>query len=207
MFFIKRAIFYLCSKVTDSVKKGKEGNDFNFPPIYSLNFLNFDLNFGRGCDNVVQYLSLSNEEQPSVRYDYMHLIFVMLPRFKKTLDECQTLQEKLLYCFRHIHKLKERPKQLREKLFKQLFEILEISRFSDVEYSEYMSRFMAKADRKAQMNYAKAVASKQGWRKGVKEGRKEGIVTTAKNMLKDGLDLARVARITKLPEKEILALR
>jgi hypothetical protein len=35
----------------------------------------------------------------------------------------------------------------------------------------------------------------------------EGIKRTAKNMLEDGLDLSLIARYTKLPEKEILALR
>jgi hypothetical protein len=38
-------------------------------------------------------------------------------------------------------------------------------------------------------------------------GVEQGIIKTAKNMLKDGLDLALIARYTKLPEKEILALR
>jgi hypothetical protein len=41
----------------------------------------------------------------------------------------------------------------------------------------------------------------------VAKAEKKGILETARNMLEDGLDLARVARITKLPEKEILALR
>jgi hypothetical protein len=41
----------------------------------------------------------------------------------------------------------------------------------------------------------------------VAKAEKKGIIETAKNMLKEGLDLALVARITKLPEKEILSLR
>jgi predicted transposase/invertase (TIGR01784 family) len=36
---------------------------------------------------------------------------------------------------------------------------------------------------------------------------KRGILETAKNMLKERFDLAVIARITKLPEEEILALR
>jgi hypothetical protein len=41
----------------------------------------------------------------------------------------------------------------------------------------------------------------------VVKSRKEGIIETAKNMLEDGLDLALIARYTKLSEKEILVLR
>jgi predicted transposase/invertase (TIGR01784 family) len=44
-------------------------------------------------------------------------------------------------------------------------------------------------------------------KKGVEKGEKRGVLRTAKNMLKDGLSLTRVARITKLPKEEILALR
>jgi hypothetical protein len=36
---------------------------------------------------------------------------------------------------------------------------------------------------------------------------KRGVIKTAKNMLKEKFDLAVIARITQLPEKEILALR
>jgi predicted transposase/invertase (TIGR01784 family) len=39
------------------------------------------------------------------------------------------------------------------------------------------------------------------------EGKKKGFIETAKNMLKERFDLAVIARITKLPEEEILALR
>jgi len=38
------------------------------------------------------------------------------------------------------------------------------------------------------------------------KGVKKGVLQTAKSMLKDGLSPMRVARITKLPRKEILAL-
>jgi predicted transposase/invertase (TIGR01784 family) len=40
-----------------------------------------------------------------------------------------------------------------------------------------------------------------------KKGITQGILQTAKSMLKDGLSLMRVARITKLSREEILALR
>jgi predicted transposase/invertase (TIGR01784 family) len=43
--------------------------------------------------------------------------------------------------------------------------------------------------------------------KAEKRGISQGIIETAKSMLKEGLDFALVARITKLPKKQIMALR
>jgi hypothetical protein len=110
---------------------------------------------------------------------YIRFAFVILPRFRKSLDECESLRDK------------RKPRQLKGKFFEMLFSLAEISNLSDMGYYEYLSRMMGKADKKAQLEYAR------------EEGRKE----TAKSMLKEKFDLAVIARITKLPKEEILALR
>jgi predicted transposase/invertase (TIGR01784 family) len=189
-YFIKRAIFYLSMSVAKAGKKTKNW-DFDFPNTYSLNFLDFEPDFAKECNDMVQYISLRNDEHPEIKYDYIRFAFVILPRFKKTLDECKSLQEQLIFSLCHAHEYKRKPRQLKGKFFERLFSLAEISNFSDMEHSEYTARMMARYDRYAQLKYAK----------------EEGIIETAKNMLKDGLGVARVARITKLPEKEILALR
>ena len=40
-----------------------------------------------------------------------------------------------------------------------------------------------------------------------KEGIKEGVLTTVKNMLEDGLPVDRVARIAKIPEEQVLTIK
>ena len=40
-----------------------------------------------------------------------------------------------------------------------------------------------------------------------KEGIKEGILTTVKSMLEDGLPVDRVARIAKIPEEQVLTIK
>ncbi|GBU25807.1 hypothetical protein R83H12_02465 [Fibrobacteria bacterium R8-3-H12] len=60
-----------------------------------------------------------------------------------------------------------------------------------MEQDDYIKRAMFRADQREQLRYA----------------RDEGIMQTAKNMLADGLDVARVARITQLPEEQVMALR
>jgi hypothetical protein len=101
---------------------GKKGNwDFNYPKIYSLSFLNFELDFGN--DDVIQYLSFSNEDHPEIRYDYIKMVFVRLSKFSKSLEECHTLQDKLIFSLRHAHELKDKPEQFGEDVFDKIFDI------------------------------------------------------------------------------------
>jgi len=43
-YFIKRAVYYSSLAISDSGKKGEDW-DFNFPNVYSLNFLDYDIDF------------------------------------------------------------------------------------------------------------------------------------------------------------------
>ncbi|MDR2580220.1 MAG: Rpn family recombination-promoting nuclease/putative transposase [Fibromonadaceae bacterium] len=192
--FIKRSIFYSSMSIASSGKKGEDW-DFDFPNVYSLNFLDFEPKFADKRDDVVRYLSLHDDDYPEIRYDYTGFAFVMLPKFNKSLEECVSLHDKLLFTLRNAHKLKSRPKQLRGKFFDGLFKLARISKFTKMEFSQYTSRMMARADRKAQLEYAR------------EEGITQGLIEAAKSMLKEGLDFALVARITKLPKKQVMALR
>nr|AGS52890.1 hypothetical protein [uncultured bacterium contig00016] len=66
--FFKRALLYLSMSIAASAKKG-EGYDFNYPNIYSLNFLDFDMNSGGSTEDIVQYVSLSDDNHPEIRFD------------------------------------------------------------------------------------------------------------------------------------------
>jgi len=105
-FFIKRAIHYICVSVASESKKGDDYN-FDFPKTYSLNFLDFDIDFGKDCTGVVQYYSFSNEDHPENRLDYLSMVFVLLTRFNKRIDECESLHDKLLYSLCHAHEHNE----------------------------------------------------------------------------------------------------
>jgi predicted transposase/invertase (TIGR01784 family) len=196
--FIKRSLFYLCMAVANLAKKGKMESrgkkipyDYNIPVVYTLSFLDFDADFGKGCDEVIQYLSLSNDLHPEIRYNLMRLIYVRLTRFDKTEDECESNLDKMLFIFKNAHNLGKVPKSFNKMVFKRLFEVARISNFTNEELMDY------ERDMKRFSDHANALAYAE----------EKGVIKTAKSMLKDGISPMRVARITKLPRKEILALR
>ncbi|MDR2584064.1 MAG: Rpn family recombination-promoting nuclease/putative transposase, partial [Fibromonadaceae bacterium] len=127
--FIKRTFFYLCMIVCGLAVKGKD-YDFNIPKLYSISFLEFELDFGEGCTEVIQYLSLRNDKHPEISYDILQMIYVILPRFKKKESECETIMDKIIFSLKNGHKLKGVPKSFKEKELLQIFEVARISNFT-----------------------------------------------------------------------------
>ena len=173
-YFIKRVIYYLSMAIVDSARKGEDW-DFNFPNMYSLNFLNYDLYFGENIEEVIQYISFSNEKHPEIRYDYTNLVFVRLTKFNKSVEECESFQDKLLFILCNAHKLEEKPKQLEGELFDRLFEIARISNFNTDELAEYEANRMNILDYNASMIFARKEGVALGRDEGIAIGRDEGV--------------------------------
>ncbi|MDR2556023.1 MAG: Rpn family recombination-promoting nuclease/putative transposase [Fibromonadaceae bacterium] len=200
--FIRRTFYYLCMIISNLAKKGKK-YDFNIPKLYSISFLDFDLDFGKNCTEVVQHLSIRNDKHPEVSYDMLQMTFVILPRFNKTESECKTVMDKILFAFKNGHKLKKAPKSFREKELRDIFSIAEISNFTESELYKYEAIMRNEYDQRAILAYAK----KEGEVIGETRGLKKGILQTAKNMLAKGFSVADVLKATNLPREQVRALK
>jgi len=100
-------------------------------------------------------ISPSNEKYPQIRYDYENFVFIRLTKFRKTLSECESFSDKLLYSLRYAHKLDGKPEQFSGKLFERLFEVAKIANFTPEECSEYEASRMRRWDEYAAMKFAK----------------------------------------------------
>ncbi|MDR2999896.1 MAG: Rpn family recombination-promoting nuclease/putative transposase, partial [Fibromonadaceae bacterium] len=107
-FFMGRILFYLGLTITGIVKKGKEYK-FDLPRIFSLSFLDFDPELEDGNDEIVHHIGLTNLKYPERRHSDLHLAFVVLPKFKVALEECETTLDIWLWLFNNLHKLDEIP--------------------------------------------------------------------------------------------------
>jgi predicted transposase/invertase (TIGR01784 family) len=121
------------------------------------------------------------------------------------------IQDKWLYLFRNMHKLKKIPFGFASRQFKLLFEIAKISNFTESELLDYEESMKYMDDNRAIIDYAKKEGRREGEARGIAIGRArgkaEGFMKAAKSMLAYGLDPVAVARITKLPKKQIMAMR
>ena len=93
----------------------------------------------------------------------------------------------------------ERPKKLQERIFHRLFEAAEIARFSPEEKEQYEESLKSYRDLKNVID----TSFGEGKVEGRVEGRVEGIKEIASNMLKEGLDVEFISKITGLSSDEI----
>ncbi len=120
---------FFLPKVTSNIVEGKKGEDYDF-----------DIEILMDCPDVVQYFSLSNDDYPEIRLDYMNLVFVRLPMFIKPLEECESLQDRILYSLCHAHEHSEQPERLKGNVFDRLFTVIKISNFTPMEQDDYIRR-------------------------------------------------------------------
>ena len=175
--FIKRAAFYSSDTIVASAPKDRKKNkwDYNFPNVYSLNFLHFDLPVWKGNDVVIHPLCYTDKIQPDVQFDFSSLVFVRLSEFKKSLRECESFKDKLLFSIRHAHELDEQPPQLEGEVLDKIFQAAKIANFTSEEYADYMNGVRGDWDHWAEMDYAKEIGFTAGREEGIAVGRDEGI--------------------------------
>jgi len=171
--FIKRTFFCLCRAVSNLVEKGKMkvGDkdvpyDYNIPVVYTLSFLNFEVDFGKGCDELIQYLSIRSDLHPEVRYGIMHMVYVMLPRFVKKWADCEDAFEQLVFLFKNINTLQEKPEGCKDKALEDILESAKISKLSPEELMEYERQKKYLSDYAAALAYA----DKKGENRGIAIG-------------------------------------
>ncbi len=112
--------------------------DYNIPVVYTLSFLDFEVDFGKGCDELIQYLSVSNDLHPEVRYDMMHMVYITLPRFvRETWNDCQDAFEQLIFLFKNINTLHKMPAGCKDKALEAILKSAKISKLSTEELMDY----------------------------------------------------------------------
>ncbi|MCL2207875.1 MAG: PD-(D/E)XK nuclease family transposase [Fibromonadales bacterium] len=138
------------------------------------------------------------------------MAFVRLTRFAKSLDECHTLQDKLLFSLCHAHELNCKPEQFGEEVFEKIFAIARISNFTASERAKYEAEMRNERDQYAIRMTAIKEGKAEGIAMGKAEGRAEGIaigearlLQAARQMKAEGFDATLISRMTSLSEDEI----
>ena len=131
--------------------------------------------------------------------DKLKFVFVEVAKFNKTEDELTTDLDKWLYMLKNLSDLLERPAALRDKIFKRIFDVAEISSLDDEDKKKYISNMQTARDTYNQLEYAK--------KKGREEGQNEERILIATKMLQMKLPVQSISEATGLTEEEVAGLK
>ena len=197
-YFKDRSLYYSSFPIREQAKKGK-GWYYELKRVYTICFLNFTFDKSDEYSHEVKLVDLMTGE---VFYDKLTYLYLEMPKYKKQLPQLNTLYEKWLYAIKHLGDLEERPAELKEAIFKRLFEQAEIAQYTPEERLDYEESLKNFRD----WYSALKTAEKKGHAEGREEGLREGIIKTAQNMKKEGMSDSLIAKMTGLTEQEIAEL-
>jgi predicted transposase/invertase (TIGR01784 family) len=173
-YFVDRSLYYLTHLVQDQLSRGDD--EYTLCPVYFISILNFCLDELSKSDSVRNHYRLKECDMGLELTDKYNLIYIELPKFKKSLEEIHgDVLDGFYYCLKHMGKLEERPLCLQQKVFEQLFMAAKVAKMTQEEYSQYVRIMTTERDRRNQLSFALEKANQQGMEQGIQRGIQKGI--------------------------------
>ena len=217
LFFLKRMQFYACKAYSTQLPAGGEYRDLK--DVFIICIVDFDL-FPKKKDYISSY-NLYDKKTRERDFQAVHYTFVQLRKFYKTKDQLKNIIEKWVYFFRQAEETKE--EDLKEIIGNDLiigkaYDALRQCNWSSEELFAY-DRAKQKEDHDLANlldievhSHAEgkkegiALGRQEGMEKGKVLGRQEGIeegikqekIAVAKNLLKAGIPINKIAEVTNL---------
>ena len=162
---------------------------------------------------------LADKETHETFTDKLRFIFIELPSFKKTEEECETDFERWIYVLKNMDTLNRLPFKARKAVFAKLEQIVDIAALSKEERMRYDESIKVYRDHLATIAYAKTEGKEEGRAEGIaiglETGREEGITIgmetgtkntqkeIARKMLDKGMDINSISELSGLSIEEI----
>jgi predicted transposase/invertase (TIGR01784 family) len=195
--FAKRSLYYTAKSYVQQLGAGQHYSILD--KVYFVGILSFSI-----FDNskyITRHLILETETQQNLLADF-EFTFIELPKFKKSLEDLCSDEDKWLYFIKNAEKLDDIPASFRTPVFQEAFEIATQTIWNQNELEVYEYQQMQRMIRES----ADATARNEGLKEGMEKGRKEARQAIAHNLL-DILDDVSIAQKTGLTAEEVNRLR
>jgi predicted transposase/invertase (TIGR01784 family) len=193
--FVKRMVYYSSFSIA---KQGKRGGSWKYDlkPVYSIAFMNF--NDEKLGDELVVRASIRNDATGKQLIDVLRYIFIQLPLFNKTVEQCENFFDRWIYVLENMYVLENLPKSFQCEAFKKLKEVSDVSKLSSTELSSY---------ERAQRDYWDLTNTfNSAERRGIKKGETKEALRIAQNMMAKHYPIEDISEMTGLSIDEIKAI-
>ncbi len=203
-FFKKRSIYYVSEAISRQGERGAEWK-YSIKAVYFVAFFNFrldDIGMKFRTDACLMDMESRAVFSPDIR-----MIYLQLPYFDKTADECDNDFERWIYVLKNMEALNRMPFAAKDSVFAKIAEIADISALSKEERMKYDEGIRKYRDTICVMDYAVEQGEKRGFdrgmEKGMEKGEKKGRYEVARNLIAMGLSKTAVMQATGLSNEEI----
>lgn len=192
--FSDRILFYISKAI---VNQGIKGVEYQLDPIYCIVITDFNLsNFEKSLIKDFRIMDRASLEEYS---DKFRLIFLSLKQIPKQWEACETELTRQLYLIKNMENLTKESKPYLSGEYDDFFTASKTENLTNEEAVAYSESYLKELDNQSVVRFTA--------RKNRAEGRAEGILEVARNMLKNGMSILDISKYTNLPESEILALQ
>ena len=207
--FVQRSIFYTCRLVSKSLKRGE---DYDIPTILTLCITDRTLPEFADLDGFFHLVQLRRVDGKNISekivLGYLDLSkFAALNPGQMKDMQFSDRQEKWGYTLANVGQMELQDLSQEDEIFRSVFEDSMHQKLTDMEKEEYKKSVLEYEDVQAAVQYAREQGLEQGLARGLEQGLEQGREAEkrqlARNMLAEGLDLAIVAKISGLTEKEL----
>ncbi|MDR3297239.1 MAG: Rpn family recombination-promoting nuclease/putative transposase [Prevotellaceae bacterium] len=152
-FFSDRAIFYTAFPIRSQAQKGEW--DYHLKAVYFVGILDHVM-FAEPevADKYIENVYLYRETAKKKFSDTLHYVFIELPKFTKQAHELQTPADVWLYTLKNMWKLAERPAEIQDKFFAQLYDDLIYEQLTEEEKDMYRKNILDVAVVRDQISYS-----------------------------------------------------
>ena len=178
---------------------------YQFVPVYVVCIMNF-MPREHEVTKFRTDVALREKSSDSIFSDKLRFIYLSLPFFDKSEEECETGFEKWIYVLKYMEVLERLPFTAQKKIFDHLAKLADVRCLSSEEQEKYDESIKAADDYYGVLMSYYMNGIDEGVAKGEARGSHHKSLEIAKKMMAKGMDENTIMEITGLTQEEIRKL-
>ncbi|RGL54465.1 hypothetical protein DXC61_14975 [Segatella copri] len=178
---------------------------YQFVPVYVVCIMNF-MPKEHEVTKFRTDVALREKSSDSMFSDKLRFIYLSLPFFDKSEEECETGFEKWIYVLKYMEVLERLPFTAQKKIFDHLAKLADVRCLSSEEQEKYDETIKAVDDYYGVLMSYYMNGIDEGVAKGEARGSHHKSLEIAKKMMAKGMDENTIMEITGLTQEEIRKL-
>jgi predicted transposase/invertase (TIGR01784 family) len=175
-------------------------------PVISISILNHTF-FDHHTD-VISNHTLMDMKHKTITSMFQTFHYIELPKFKKTIEKCLSLEDKWLFFMQQAEKCHAIPEQVSQsKELVTAFKLLERMSWTHSDMADYIREQDSAGYEQRVIAGAKELGEKKGRAEGKAEGVQEAKEALVVKLLKKGMTISEIADLTELTIDQIDELR